>query len=513
MAQAWGGAKSGKFKPHSRKFRRSRHTVRDVPLFFFGYTTRETWGIAKKMLPKNAKQAKLDHAIPLPSKTGPFNIAHVAPRRIARHLLPFLFVLYIIAFLDRMNVGAAALQMPGDLGFSDRAIGLGAGIFFLGYFLLQIPGALIAERRSARRWIAAIMISWGILTVLMAFIHTVREFYIVRFVVGAAEAGFFPAVVVYLTHWFRAADRAKAVAAFYAAMPLSFVIGSPIAGLLLGLSWLGLRGWRWLFILEGIPAVLLGLVTLVYLTDWPRQAKWLSAEEREWITAQLDREKKAKQDVRTYSIWQAFRHRDVILLAFCYFFATSGNYGIAFWLPTMLKRLSGQSDARVTLLASLPYLAGFLTQQLNGWHSDRTRERRWHSAVPVLLSGLGLFFAISSGTHVALSIICFTMVGGAYYAFHPAFWAVPTEFLSESAAAASIGLINSVGNLGGFFGPLSMGYLVSRTRSFNVGLWYLVGSFFVSGMLMLAVGAGRRPLAQQNENVSPSQLAESQVRG
>jgi len=458
------------------------------------------------MIPENTQEA-------LKSKTGLVDIAHAARRRIASRLLPFLFVLYIVAFLDRMNVGAAALQMPGDLGFSDRAIGLGAGIFFLGYFLLQIPGALIAERRSARRWIAGIMVSWGILTVLMAFIHTVHEFYIVRFVVGAAEAGFFPAVVVYLTHWFRAADRAKAVAVFYAAMPLSYVVGSPLAGLLLGLSWLGLRGWRWLFILEGIPAVLLGLITLVYLTDWPRQANWLPPEEREWIITQLDREKKAKQDVRSYSIWQALRHRDVILLTFCYFFAVTGSYGIAFWLPTMLKRLSGQSDLKVTLLASLPYLAGFLTQQLNGWHSDRTRERRRHAAVPVLLSGLGLFFAISSGSHLALSIIFFTMMGGAYYAFHPAFWAVPTEFLSESAAAASIGLINSVGNLGGFLGPLIMGYLVSRTRSFTAGLWCLVGSFFVSGMLMLAAGAGRRRFAPRNARRTPSEVSESRVPG
>jgi len=456
-----------------------------------------------RMIPKDTRQAlKLDDAMPIPSAIGGVDLAQAATRRMARRLLPFLFVLYIIAFLDRMNVSAAALQMPGDLGFSDRAIGLGAGIFFLGYVLLEIPGALIAERRSARLWIARIMISWGILTVLMAFIHTVREFYIVRFLVGAAEAGFFPAVVVYLTHWFRAADRAKAVAGFYAAMPLSYVIGSPLAGLLLGLSWLGLRGWRWLFILEGIPAVIFGLITLVYLTDWPRQAKWLPSEEREWVIAQLDREKKAKQEVRSYSIWQALRHRDVILLTACYFFALTGNYGIAFWLPTMLKRLSGQSDLKVTLFASLPYLAGFLTQQVNGWHSDRTRERRWHATVPVLLSGLGLLFAIASGSHVALSIIFFTMVGAAYYAFHPAFWAVPTEFLSESAAAASIGLINSVGNLGGFLGPLIMGYLVSRTRSFTAGVWYLVGSFFVSAFLMLAVGAGRRqPSAASSEKL------------
>src|SRR5712692_4178020 len=244
------------------------------------------------MIPEDADRAlKLDAAIPIASTIADEDVAKRARHHTARRLLPFLFVLYIIAFLDRMNVGAAALQMPGDLGFSDRAIGLGAGIFFLGYFLLQIPGALIAERRSARRWIAGIMISWGILTVLMAFIHTVREFYIVRFVVGAAEAGFFPAVVVYLTHWFRAADRAKAVAAFYAAMPLSFVFGSPLAGLLLGLSWLGLRGWRWLFILEGIPAVLLGVITIFYLTDWPAKAKWLPDDERSWLTGVLQREK------------------------------------------------------------------------------------------------------------------------------------------------------------------------------------------------------------------------------
>jgi len=449
------------------------------------------------MVPENTRPAlKLDDAVPA-APVGIVDVAHSARRRIAARLLPFLFVLYIVAFLDRMNVGAAALQMPGDLGLSDRALGLGAGVFFLGYVLLEIPGALIAERWSARRWIARVMVSWGMLTVLMAFIHTARELYIVRFLVGAAEAGFFPAVVVYLTHWFQAADRAKAVAVFYAAMPLSYVIGSPLAGLLLGLSWLGLRGWRWLFILEGIPAILLGLITLFYLTDWPRQAKWLRADEREWITAQLDQEKKAKQKVRAYSIWQGLLHRDVILLTACYFFALTGNYGIAFWLPTMLKRLSGQSDLNVTLLASLPYLAGFVTQQFNGWHSDRSRERRWHAALPVLLSGLALFLAIRSGSHVALSIAFFTMVGGAYYAFHPAFWAVPTEFLSESAAAASIGFINSVGNLGGFLGPLIMGYLVSRTRSFTAGLWYLVGSFLVSGILMLAVGAGRRQLGSE----------------
>src|SRR6266481_2091074 len=419
-------------------------------------------------------------------------VAESARKRIAWRLLPFLFLLYIIAFLDRMNVGAAALQMPGDLGFNDKVVGLGAGMFFIGYVLLEIPGALIAERWSARRWIARIMISWGIITALMAFIHTAREFYLVRFLVGAAEAGFFPAVIVYVSHWFRYQDRAKAIAVFYAANPLSYVIGSPLAGLLLGITWLGLRGWRWLFILEGIPAVLLGVITIFYLTDWPEQARWLPEDERSWITEQLRREKEAKKRVHSFSVWGALRNRDVLLLTLCYFCAMTGSYGIAFWLPTIVKRLSGLSDMNVTLLAAMPYVAGFVTQQLNGWHSDRTGERRWHAALPVVLCGAALSLAVIYSSRPAISIALFVLVGACFYGFQPCFWAVPTLFLSESAAAASIGLINSVGNLGGFVGPLVMGYLVGRTHNFSAGLWYLVGSLIMSGMLMLAVGAGRR---------------------
>jgi MFS transporter, ACS family, tartrate transporter len=421
-------------------------------------------------------------------------VAQRARKRIAWHILPFLFLLYIIAFLDRMNVGAAALQMPGDLGFDDRVVGLGAGIFFVGYLVLEIPGALIAERWSARRWIARIMISWGIVTVLMAFINTPRDFYFVRFLVGAAEAGFFPAIIVYISHWFRAADRAKAVAGFYAANPLSYVIGSPLAGLLLGISWLGLRGWRWLFILEGIPAILFGVLTLLFLTDWPRQAKWLRDDEREWISTTLEQEKIDKKKVRSYTIWQALVQRDVILLTCCYFCATTGGYGIAFWLPTILKRLSGQSDVRVTLFAALPYLAGFVFQQLNGWHSDKRLERRWHAALAIFFAGISLLLAVVFGSSSTVAaVILFTLVGGCYFSFHPCLWAVPTAFLAESAAAASIGLINSLGNLGGFVGPLIMGYLVHRTHSFTAGLLYLVASLCLSGILMLFVGNGSTP--------------------
>lgn len=417
------------------------------------------------------------------------DLASRTRHRTARRLLPFLFILYVIAFLDRMNIGAAALQMPRDLGFSEGVIGLGAGIFFLGYFFLEIPGALIAERWSARRWIARIMISWGLMTVLMAFIHTARQFYLVRFLVGAAEAGFLPGVIVYLTHWFRYQDRAKAVAFFYAANPLSYVMGSPLAGVLMGITWLGMRGWRWLFILEGIPAIVFGFITIWYLTDWPAEAKWLSEDERSWITQELKREKEAKK--RSFKIREAFRHRDVILLTLCYFGAMTGSYGIAFWLPTILKRLSGQSDLRVTLMAALPYLAAFVAQQLNGCHSDRTRERRWHAAIPVFACGFALASAVAFQGNVAVSLALFTVAGGSFYGFQPVFWTVPTLFLSESAAAASIGLINSVGNLGGFVGPMVIGYLVNRTHSFSWGLLYLVVSLFASGILMLALGRGR----------------------
>jgi ACS family tartrate transporter-like MFS transporter len=350
------------------------------------------------------------------SRPGP-EVAERARHRIARRLLPFLFLLYVIAFLDRMNVGAAALQMPHDLGFSEGVIGMGAGVFFLGYFLLEIPGALIVERWSARRWIARIMISWGLVTVFMAFIHTSRQFYVVRFLVGAAEAGFFPGVIVYLTHWFRYQDRAKAVAFFYAANPLSYVIGSPLAGLLLGLSWLGLRGWRWLFIIEGIPAVVVGVITIWYLTDWPEQAPWLGADEKAWITAELQREKEAKNRRRSYRVWEALCHRDVILLTGCYFCAMTGSYGIAFWLPTILKRLSGKSDLKVTLLSALPYVAAFVTQQVNGWHSDRTRERRWHAAIPVFACGLALALAVLYRSNITASVGLFVVAGGSFYGF------------------------------------------------------------------------------------------------
>jgi len=407
--------------------------------------------------------------------------------RIARRLLPFLWFLYVIAFLDRVNVAYAALEMTHDVGFSDRVLGLGAGIFFVGYVLLEIPGAVIVERWSARRWIARIMITWGIVTVFVGLVHTPHQFYIARFLLGAAEAGFFPGIIVYLTHWFRQQDRAKAVAMFMAAIPLSSIFGSPLAGQILRVHWYGLPGWRWLFILEGIPALIFGVVTLFYLTDWPSEAAWLPKEESDWITSELNREKQHKVSLGSHTVWQALRHRDVILLTLIYFSGTTGLYGFTIWFPTILKRASGFSTTQVTLIAALPYVVALAAMLLLSWHSDRAQERRWHTAGALFIGSASLLVAILLGSHLWTQLAFFVVFAACVQAYQPTFWPLPTTLLGESAAAASIGMINSLGNLGGFVGPFVLGYLATRTGSFVPGLAWLVGSMFVGGVLVLCL--------------------------
>jgi len=413
--------------------------------------------------------------------------------RIARRLLPFLWLLYVIAFLDRVNVAYAALEMTHDLGFSDRVLGLGAGIFFLGYVLLEIPGAVIVERWSARRWIARIMISWGIVTIFVGLVHTPRQFYAARFLLGAAEAGFFPGIIVYLTHWFRQEDRAKAVAMFMAAIPLSNIFGSPLAGQVMRLHWYGLPGWRWLFILEGVPALIFGVVTLFYLTDWPAQAAWLPKEECDWINGELAREKEQKAVAGSHTVWQALRHRDVILLTLIYFCGTTGLYGFTIWFPTILKRASGLSITGVTLVAALPYVVALAAMLVLSWHSDRAQERRWHTAGALFIGGAALLVATLLGSNVWTQLAFFIVFVAGVHAYQPVFWPLPSTVLRESAAAASIGLINSLGNLGGFVGPFVLGYLATRTGSFVPGLAWLVGSMFVGGALVLSLGIRHKP--------------------
>jgi ACS family tartrate transporter-like MFS transporter len=418
-------------------------------------------------------------------------------RRITRRLMPFLICLFVLAFIDRVNVGYAALEMNKELGFNPEVLGFGAGIFFIGYFLFEIPGTWLVENWSARLWLARIIISWGILATLMGFIQNENQFYIARFLLGVAEAGFFPGVIVYLSHWFRARDRAKAVAMFMAAIPVSNIFGAPISGLILEhIDWFGMAGWRWVFILEGLPAVIFGIITIFYLTDRPRDANWLSAAEREWIAGALDREKEARQAVKRYSVWQAVRHRNVWLLALGYFCAVTSAYGFNFWLPTILKGLSGYSNLQVTAIAALPYCAGLGAMLLVGWSSDRTGERRWHTVCALTVVSLGLLLTAVARENVFLAVAALCLAGAGLYSYLPGFWALPTAFLTESAAAVAIGLINSVGNLGGFAGPYVVGYINEKTGSFFGGMIYLSCSALAAGLLILLVNHG----AGENES-------------
>ena len=387
-----------------------------------------------------------------------------ARRRIALRLLPFLFILYIANYLDRTSVAYAALGMSRDLGFVDSVLGMGMGIFFISYVALQIPGALLVERWSARRMISTTMIAWGSLTALTALVHTPNELYFARFVLGAAEAGFFPGVIVYLSHWFRRDDRAKATSNFMAAIPMSFVIGSPIAGWILGHKWFSFEGWRWLFVLEGLPAILLGVVAFFFLTDWPGEATWLPPEQRRWISQELHEEKHISEHAIT--VGQALKSPTIMLLAGLAFLNYFVFYTFAFWFPTMLKRQSGFSDVRVGLLGALPYVATFVAMQINGWHSDKNCERRWHSAVPMFVSAIGVLGLLGQPRSIPVSIVLFAMVCMAF-AYLPTFWAIPTEILSQSAAAAAVGMINAVASVAGFAGPHLFGYLNARTDHFR----------------------------------------------
>ena len=405
-----------------------------------------------------------------------------------RRLMPYLFLLYVIAYLDRVNLSYAALQMKGELSFTDDIIGFGAGVFFIGYVLLEIPGSILVEKWSARGWMARIMISWGIVATLMGFVQTKNQFYLLRFLLGVAEAGFFPGMIVYLSHWFRYEDRAKAVALFMAGQPISNLVGSPISGLLLGINWLGMSGWRWLFIIEGLPAIAFGVVTIFYLTDWPRQAHWLRADEREWITAALEREKQEKLATHSFGILRAFRQREVILLTLAYFFIVTAVYGFTFWLPTIIKKQSGFSNLHVSLISGMPFCVGLVSILLIGWSSDKTKERRWHTALPMTAASAGLVLAVLVQDNLWLAIAMFCLAAVGIYGYLPGFWSLPTRFLTGTAAAASIGLINSIGNLGGFAGPYVVGYLSKTTNSFFGGVVYLSLSALVAAIFILALG-------------------------
>jgi ACS family tartrate transporter-like MFS transporter len=413
-----------------------------------------------------------------------------ARRQIAIRLLPFLFTLYLVNYIDRVNVSFAALRMSADLGFSDRVYGLGAGIFFLTYVLFEIPGAILVERWSARKWIARIMVTWGLVTILTAFIHTAHQFYAARLLLGAAEASFFPGVIVYLTRWFRVEDRARAIAVFYASIPSGMLIGSSIASWLLGIHWHGFPGWRWLFILEGIPAILLGIGTLFYLTDHPSEARWLSASERTWIVAEIEAERATKKKHGDFSFWDACRDPRILLIMGGYFFFQLATIANSFWLPTFLKRLSDLPPTVVARLVIFPAMAGLLGLIVNAWHSDKTGERTWHTAIPILCAGVAFLLIVAAHLHFALVVLLFTLGSAFYFASIPCIWSIPTSILSGTIAAATFGLITSVSQIGAFVGPSLIGYLNDRSHSILPGIALIGASFvlaaFVFSLLPLA---------------------------
>ena len=409
-------------------------------------------------------------------------------RRIALRLLPFLFVLYIANYLDRTSVAYAAIGMARDLGFTDHVLGMGIGVFFVSYVALQIPGAVLAQRWSARGMICATMIVSGLLTALTAIVHTPAQLYLARFLLGAAEAGFFPGVIVYLGHWFIQEDRAKATGNFMAAIPVSLVIASPVAGWILSHNWFAIEGWRWLFFLEGIPGILLGTVAFWFLTDRPSQTSWLTADQRQWIARKLEQEKPLSR--QSTSIGQALRSRTVLLLTTAAFLQYFIGYSVIFWLPTILKNQSGFSDLQVGLFGAVPYVVALFAMLFNGWHSDKGCERRWHAAFPLFIGAAGFLCLISLPssnvmTVLLLSVICVPI------AFLPVFWAIPTEILTDSKAAVAVGTINALASLAGFAGPYAFGYLRAETGSFVTGFVVLMFCALAPGILMLLTPAAQ----------------------
>jgi ACS family tartrate transporter-like MFS transporter len=447
------------------------------------------------------------------------NIANESPldsarRKAYRRLLPLLFLCYVIAYVDRVNVSIAKLTMTQDLpGFNNKVIGLGAGMFFIGYFLLEIPGTLLVEKWSARKWISRIMISWGFMAALTAVVKTPNQFYAVRFLLGLAEAGFFPGVIVYLTHWFPSRDRTRALAYFFVATPVAQILSPKISNALLKIGTdevvngvpthhpevLGLEGWQWVYIFWGIPAVVLGVWVLFGLTDRPRQAKWLTTEEREALEQELEREKALRSAGGRMTVLEALRHPKVLLLALAYFCTVTGSYGVEFFLPSILQRWYSLKLDALTWLVLLPPLLALAGQLFTGWSSDRSKERRFHAVIPIAGGAIALGVAPLTQGNLWLTVACFMVAFAGFKSYLPPFWALPSLFLTEAAAAGSIGLINSVGNLGGFLGPFLLGKVETITGSFVGGIYYLCFSMCVSAAIIFALGLGKKESPRQEQ--------------
>ncbi len=409
-------------------------------------------------------------------------------RKITWKIIPFVFILYIISYLDRANIGYAALQMNKELALSAEAFGFISGIFFIGYFLFEVPSNVMLNKFGARRWIARILLSWGVVSVACGFVQSANQLYVLRFLLGVSEAGFFPGIIVYLTYWFRQKELATTVALFTSAIPVSYIIGAPLSTWIMDhVHWFGWSGWRWMLLLEGVPAIVGGLFCYFYLIDRPQDARWLTQAEKDWIAGELERDRQAKPEARHLSTMKTLSNPRVLYLSFIYFVYQCGSLGIGYWMPQIIKSFSDQlSHTQIGLIAMIPYLFATIVMVLWSRSSDQRVERRLHSAIPLAVAALALGSIAHVGNpYLATLLISVSLAG--LYAFKSPFWALPTLFLSRETAAVSIAVINSVGNLGGFVGPSLIGYVKGQGHSASTGLMFLAGLLVVAFLMTVFI--------------------------
>lgn len=406
--------------------------------------------------------------------------------RVTRRLIALLFYCYVAAYLDRVNVGFAKLQMLGDLHFSETVYGLGAGIFFIGYFIFEVPSNIILHKVGARLWIARVMLTWGVISAAMVFVKTPTVFYILRFLLGVAEAGFFPGVILYLTYWFPAARRARIIALFMTGIPIAGVIGGPLSGWILntmaGVQ--GLAGWQWLFLLEALPSLVLGAVVIAYLDDGIATARWLTTEEKDILSRRIAED---QQKVASHKLRDGFTTPRVWLLCVIYFCLVAGLYGAGFWLPTLIRRTGVESPLAIGMLTVLPNAVAVVTMVAVSRRSDASRERRWHLVTPALIGALGWLLTVRYGSQTAVALVGMTLAMAGVTTSLSQFWCLPTAILAGAAAATGIAVINSIGNLAGFVSPFVIGWIVDRTQSTDLGIYALAASMCIGSVLVLTM--------------------------
>lgn len=408
-------------------------------------------------------------------------------RKVTLRIIPFMFLLYIVSYLDRANIGYAALEMNKELALTSEAFGFISGIFFIGYFLFEVPSNVMLNKYGARVWIARILVTWGAIAAATAFAQTANQLYVLRFFLGVAEAGFFPGVIVYLTYWFRAKELATTVALFTAAIPVSYIIGAPLSTWIMdNIKWFDWSGWRWMLFLEGVPAVFLGIACFLFLTDKPEQAKWLTQQEKDWLLAELERDRQSRKNVKRLGVLQTMVNKKVLYLAFIYFVYQCGSLGVGYWMPQIIKGFSSDlSHTEIGLIAMVPYIVATAAMIIWSRSSDRRNERKMHSAIPLAVAALGLIGAgMLPSALASMAMICVALSG--LYSFKSPFWALPTLFLDRATAAVSIAVINSIGNLGGFVGPSMIGVVKGSSQSAATGLLFL-SALLVIAFLMTAL--------------------------